>query len=78
MGSSVAVTVKPGGTPTVALVYGIFLTAGALVTIRMNTWVAALCLFRALKASGYVPAAAFVPVPEIIAMPPPWADERHS
>jgi hypothetical protein len=39
-GYPVGLTVRSSGAPTVALVYGIFLIVGALVTVRVNAWLA--------------------------------------
>src|ERR1017187_1948688 len=70
-GYPVARTVRLSGTPTLTLMARIFLMAGALVTVRVNAWVAVPYLFLAVRVSGYTPAAAFLGVPEIVAVPSP-------
>jgi hypothetical protein len=57
--------------PALALTVGIFLMAGARVTVRVNAWVAVPYLFLAVRVSGYTPAAALLGVPEIVAVPSP-------
>ena len=63
--------VRCSAAPTLALMVRIFLRAGALVTVRVNAWVAVPFLFLAVRVSGYTPAAAFLGVPEIVAVPSP-------
>jgi len=75
-GYPVARTVSRSGAPTLALIVRIFLIAGALVTVRVNAWVAVPFLFLAVRVSGYTPAAAFLGVPEIVAVPPPVSANR--
>ncbi len=70
-GYPVARTVRRSAAPTLALIAGIFLMAGARVTVRVNAWVAVPFLFLAVRVSGYTPAAAFLGVPEIVAVPSP-------
>ncbi len=43
----------------------------APVTVRVNAWAAVPFLFLAVRVSGYTPAAAFLEVPEIVAVPSP-------
>src|ERR1035441_4459957 len=70
-GYPVARTVRLRAAPTSTLIVRIYLMAGALVTVRVNAWVAVPCLFLAVRISRYTPAAAFAGVPEIVAMPSP-------
>src|ERR1019366_4630758 len=70
-GYPVARTVRLSGAPTLTLIVRIFLMAGALVTVRVNAWVAVPALFLAVRVSGYIPAAALRGVPEIVAVPSP-------
>ena len=64
--------------PTLALIVRIFGRAGALVTVRVNAWVAVPFLFLAVRVSRYTPAAAFAGVPEIVAVPSPLSVNRHA
>ena len=52
--------------------------AGARVTVRVNAWVAVPYLFLAVRVSGYTPAAAFLGVPEIVAVPSAVIGEPHA
>ena len=70
-GYPVARTVSLSAAPTLTLIARIFLIVGALVTVSVNAWVAVPYLFLAVRASGYTPAAAFLGVPEIVAVPSP-------
>jgi hypothetical protein len=45
--------------------------AGPRVTVRVKAWVAVPVLFLAVRVSGYIPAAAFAGVPQIVAVPSP-------
>ena len=51
--------VRCSAAPTLALIVRIFGRAGALVTVRVNAWVAVPFLFLAVRVSWYTPAAAF-------------------
>jgi len=55
--------------PTMVLTVRIFWMAGARVTVRVNAWVAVPFSFLAVRVSGYTPAAAFLGIPEIVAVP---------
>lgn len=57
--------------PVLIVMVRIFGRAGALVTVRVNAWVAVPFLFLAVRVSRYTPAAVFAGVPEIVAVPPP-------
>src|SRR5712664_3119125 len=70
-GYPAARTVRCSAAPALTLIAGIFLMAGALVTVRVNAWVAVPCLFLAVRVSRYTPAAALAGVPEIVAVPSP-------
>ena len=70
-GYPVVRTVSLSAAPTLTLMARIFLMAGALVTVRVNAWVAVPFLFLAVRVSRYTPAAAFAGVPEIVAVPSP-------
>src|ERR1017187_9533659 len=70
-GYPVARTVRCSPAPTLTLMARIFLMAGARVTVRVNAWVAVPYLFLAVRVRGYTPAAAFLGVPEIVAVPSP-------
>ena len=72
-GYPVARTVRLSGTPTLTLIVRIFLMAGALVTVRVNAWVAVPFLFLAVRVSRYTPPAEPAGVPEIVAVPSPWS-----
>src|ERR1700733_4915065 len=61
--------VNRSGAPTLVVTVGIFWMAGARVTVRVNAWVAVPSLFLAVRVSGYTPAAAFLGIPEIVAVP---------
>jgi hypothetical protein len=51
-GYPVVVMGRFSATPTVAVVAGILLTAGALVTVRVNAWVTVPAGFLAVSLSG--------------------------
>src|ERR1019366_1462645 len=72
-GYPVARTVSRSATPTLVLMVGILLMAGALVTVRVNAWVTVPFLFLAVRVSGYTPAAAFLGVPVILGAGSPVA-----
>lgn len=57
-GYPVARIISRSGTPTLSLLLRISLMAGALVTVRVNAWVAVPFAFVAARVSGYTPAAA--------------------
>ena len=68
-GYPVARTVRRSAAPTLVLIVGILWMAGARVTVKVNAWVAVPYLFLAVRVSGYTPAAAFLGVPEMVAVP---------
>ena len=72
-GYPVARTTRCSEAPTLVLMVGILLMAGALVTVRVNAWVAVPFLFLAVRVSRYTPPAEPAGVPEIVAVPSPWS-----
>ena len=67
-GYPVVRTVSLSAAPALTLMARIFLMAGALVTVRVNAWVAVPFLFLAVSVSGYTPAAPFVGAGEPVAV----------
>ena len=75
-GYPVARMVRCREAPTGIRMVRIFLMAGALVTVRVNAWVAVPCVFLAFRVIWYTPVAAFAGVPEIVAVPSPLSVNR--